>query len=136
MSQRSRQTLAIDAEKLYAAHQLWVRHNELLQFVSYLSGGSPILTKMTSAGQSQRTLQRAVHHYMNAIGEGHHEDGIRAFLRTRVRDLGGLFPHVAELVRISGSDMTGKSAEVIPQANQIVLVRSRLICNDASITGL
>lgn len=29
MSQRSRQTLATDAEKLYAAHQLWLRQNEL-----------------------------------------------------------------------------------------------------------
>ncbi|KAI0807541.1 hypothetical protein C8Q74DRAFT_1213431 [Fomes fomentarius] len=104
MSQRSRQKLAIDAEKLYAAHQLWIRHNELLH-----------------AGQNQRTLQRAVHHYMNAIGEGHHEDGIRAFLRLRVGDLGGLFPHVAELVHVSAADMSGRSTEVIPQANQTVL---------------
>ncbi len=59
---------------------------------------------------------------MNAIGEGHHEDGIRAFLRLRVGDLGGLFPHVAELVRVSGADMSGRSTEVIPQANQTVLV--------------
>lgn len=28
--------MAIDAEKLYAAHQLWIRHNELLQYVSHL----------------------------------------------------------------------------------------------------
>ncbi|KAI0748169.1 Non-repetitive/WGA-negative nucleoporin C-terminal-domain-containing protein [Daedaleopsis nitida] len=104
MSQRSRQTLATDAEKLYAAHQLWLRHNESLH-----------------AGQNQRTLQKAVHHYMTAIGEDHHEDGIRAFLRMRVRDLGGLIPHVAELVRISASDMNGRISEVIPQANQIVM---------------
>lgn len=30
MSQRSRQKLATDAETLYAAHQLWLRHNEIL----------------------------------------------------------------------------------------------------------
>lgn len=33
MSQRSRQKLATDAEKLYAAHQLWLRHNEVLAYV-------------------------------------------------------------------------------------------------------
>lgn len=59
---------------------------------------------------------------MNAIGEGYHEDGFRAFLRLRVRDMGGLLPHVAELVRVSSSNMDGKAPEVIPQANHIVLV--------------
>ena len=59
---------------------------------------------------------------MTAIGEGYHEDGIRAFLRLRVRDLGGLLPHIAELVRVSASSMNGNPSEVIPQANQIILV--------------
>ncbi|RPD66182.1 hypothetical protein L227DRAFT_539315 [Lentinus tigrinus ALCF2SS1-6] len=104
MAQRSRQTLATDAEKLYAAHQLWLRHNELLH-----------------AGHTQRTLQKAVQHYMTAIGEGYHEDGIRAFLRLRVRDLGGLLPHIAELVRVSSTSMNGNPSEIIPQANQIIL---------------
>lgn len=125
MSQSSRQTLATDAEKLYAAHQLWLRHNESLQFVQNPSELTfTELNNVYSAGQNQRTLQKAVHHYMTAIGEDHHEDGIRAFLRMRVRDLGGLIPHVAELVRVSASDMNGRIAEVIPQANQIVMVRS------------
>lgn len=59
---------------------------------------------------------------MNAVGEGHHEDCLRAFLRLRVRDLGGLLPQLAELVRQSISTLDGKSAKVIPQANQVVLV--------------
>ncbi|KAL7283436.1 hypothetical protein ACG7TL_002866 [Trametes sanguinea] len=104
MSQRSRQTLASDAEKLYAAHQLWLRHNEALR-----------------AGQADEVLHGAVYRYMNEIGEGHHEDCLRAFLRLRVRDLGGLLPHVAELVRRSRSEMSGKAASVTPQANRIVL---------------
>ncbi|KAI0331109.1 hypothetical protein GY45DRAFT_1322812 [Cubamyces sp. BRFM 1775] len=104
MSQRCRQTLAADAEKLYAAHQLWLRHNDALR-----------------AGISDDVLHQAVYRYMNEIGEGHHEDSLRAFLRLRVRDLGGLLPHVAELVRRSLSEMTGRSTQVIPQANQIVL---------------
>ncbi|KAJ8487889.1 hypothetical protein ONZ51_g3889 [Trametes cubensis] len=89
MSQRCRQTLAADAEKL--------------------------------AGLPDDVLHQAVYRYMNDIGEGHHEDSLRAFLRLRVRDLGGLLPHVAELVRRSLSEMTGRSTQVIPQANQIVL---------------
>ncbi|KAH9900978.1 Non-repetitive/WGA-negative nucleoporin C-terminal-domain-containing protein [Cubamyces lactineus] len=104
MSQRCRQTLAADAEKLYAAHQLWLRHNDALR-----------------AGLSDEVLHQAVYRYMNDIGEGHHEDSLRAFLRLRVRDLGGLLPHVAELVRRSLSEMNGRSTQVIPQANQIVL---------------
>lgn len=59
---------------------------------------------------------------MSAIGEGHHEDCLRAFLRLRVRDLGGLLPQVAELVRQSASTLTEKSTKLIPQANQIALV--------------
>ncbi|CDO69523.1 hypothetical protein BN946_scf184785.g28 [Trametes cinnabarina] len=104
MSQRSRQILASDAEKLYAAHQLWLRHNDALR-----------------AGHADEVLHGAVYRYMNEIGEGHHEDCLRAFLRLRVRDLGGLLPHVAELVRRSRSEMNDKSGQVIPQANQIVL---------------
>ncbi|KAI0636924.1 Non-repetitive/WGA-negative nucleoporin C-terminal-domain-containing protein [Trametes polyzona] len=104
MSQRSRQTLAADAEKLYAAHQLWLRHNDALR-----------------AGHSDRVLYEAVYRYMSTLGEGHHEDCLRAFLRLRVRDLGGLLPQVAELVRRSSSELGGKLTEAIPQANQIVL---------------
>lgn len=33
MSQRSRQYLATDAEKLYAAHQLWLSHTRMLSYV-------------------------------------------------------------------------------------------------------
>ncbi|EJF65900.1 hypothetical protein DICSQDRAFT_49916 [Dichomitus squalens LYAD-421 SS1] len=104
MSQRSRQTLATDAEKLYAAHQLWQRHNEIRR-----------------SGHARDLLYDAVYHYMSSIGEGHHEDSLRAFLRLRVRDLGSLLPHVDELVHRASSTLNGNSAEVIDQANQIVL---------------
>ncbi|KAI0670336.1 Non-repetitive/WGA-negative nucleoporin C-terminal-domain-containing protein [Trametes maxima] len=104
MSQRSRQTLAADAEKLYAAHQLWLRHNDTLR-----------------AGHSDSVLHEAVYRYMSALGEGHYEDCLRAFLRLQVRDLGALLPHVAEIVHRSSSEMTNKFATTIPQANRIVL---------------
>jgi len=35
MSQRSRQRLATDAEKLYAAQQLWLRLNETILWVKH-----------------------------------------------------------------------------------------------------
>lgn len=37
ISQRARQNLATDAEKLYAAHQLWTKHSENLVCVQELS---------------------------------------------------------------------------------------------------
>lgn len=122
MSQRSRQTLAADAEKLYAAHQLWLRHNDSLRYAFVCLHADEILSLMCRAGHTDNVLHEAVYRYMNALGEGHHEDCLRAFLRLRVRDLGGLLPQVAELVRRSSSEMGGKSAETIPQANQITLV--------------
>lgn len=36
MSQRSRQRLATDAEKLYSAQQLWLRLNETILWVKHL----------------------------------------------------------------------------------------------------
>ena len=56
---------------------------------------------------------------MSSIGEGHHEDALRAFLRLHVRDLGSLLPHVDELVHRASSTLNGNSAEVIDQATQI-----------------
>lgn len=80
------------------------------------------------SGRSRSLLQEAVERYMNAIGEGHHEDCLRAFLRLHVRDLGGLLPQLAELVRQSVSTLHENSAKVIPQANQVVLVCALLEC--------
>ncbi len=122
MSQRSRQTLAADAEKLYAAHQLWLRHNDSLRYMHISLRADTMLIFNCRAGHTDSVLHEAVYRYMNALGEGHHEDCLRAFLRLRVRDLGGLLPQVAELVRRSSSEMGGKQVETIPQANQIALV--------------
>ena len=40
MSQRSRQRLASDAEKLYSAQQLWLRLNETILWVKHSFWGS------------------------------------------------------------------------------------------------
>ncbi|KAF7338280.1 Methyltransferase type 11 [Mycena venus] len=101
MSQRSRQQLATDAEKLYAGYQLWVQHNEVLTPESVLS--------------------EAVELYMEGVQEGHYEDIVRAFFRLRVGDMGLLLPQVtdvtAKLAQNSGRDLV----ELLPEANRIIL---------------
>ncbi|PSR74094.1 hypothetical protein PHLCEN_2v10050 [Hermanssonia centrifuga] len=104
MSQRCRQRLATDAEKLYAAHQLWLRHNDSL-----------------AAGHKHSVLTEAVYILMNEAGEGHHEDLMRAFFRLRVQDIGALLPHVLEIVRRSSYEITHSLTDTIPQANEIIL---------------
>ncbi|KAF8212214.1 hypothetical protein K438DRAFT_1708496 [Mycena galopus ATCC 62051] len=101
MSQRSRQQLATDAEKLYAGYQLWTQHNEVLTPESVLS--------------------EAVDLYMDSVREGQYEDIVRAFFRLRVGDIGLLLPQVtdvtAKLAQNSGRDLV----ELLPEANRVVL---------------
>ncbi|KAH9946079.1 uncharacterized protein BXZ73DRAFT_86275 [Epithele typhae] len=104
MSQASRQKLAADAEKLYAAHQLWLRHGDMLR-----------------GSHSHGILHQAVYVYMQVMGEGHHEDCLRAFLRLRTRNLAGLLPHVLELVRESTTNVHSNSSEALSQGNMITL---------------
>ena len=102
MSQRSRQRLATDAEKLYAAQQLWLRHYEIL-----------------TLGHTHDVLTTAVYSYMQDAGESHHEDYMRAFFRLKAQDLGALLLRVGDVVRRSSYDVL---AENLPQGNDIVLV--------------
>lgn len=104
MSQRSRQRLATDAEKLFAASQLWQRHNEILE-----------------SGHSHNVLTEAVYSYMHDAGESHHEDYMRAFFRSKVQDIGALLPRVHDIVRRSSYEVTQSLQENLPQANDIVL---------------
>ncbi|KAI0341587.1 hypothetical protein BDW22DRAFT_1358408 [Trametopsis cervina] len=105
MSQASRQQLATDAEKLYAADQLWIRHNDLL-----------------ATGQPHNVLTEAIYTYMSAAGEGHHEDFMRAFFRLKVNELGALLPHVADVLKRSEHEVTHSQSETVPQANDVLLM--------------
>lgn len=105
MSQLSRQHLSTDAEKLYAAHQLWLYHSQLL-----------------NAGITQSVLNEVVYTYMHEVGEGHHEDYMRAFFRLRVEDIASIFPQVISIVRSSSHDMTRDLPTALVQANAIILV--------------
>ncbi|KAJ7774888.1 hypothetical protein B0H16DRAFT_78349 [Mycena metata] len=101
MSQRSRQQLATDSEKLYAGYQLWLQHNEVLA--------------------SESVLNEAIESYMESIEEGHYEDIVRAFFRLRVGDMGLLLAQVtdvtAKLAQHSGRDLVG----LLPEANRVIL---------------
>ncbi|KAI0957243.1 hypothetical protein AcW1_005700 [Taiwanofungus camphoratus] len=104
MSQRSRQRLATDAEKLYAAYQLWVRHGDFL-----------------GASHATSILNEAVYAYMNKVGESHHEDCVRAFFRLRIEDLGNLLPHVLEVVRQCVYENSRTLTNNVVEANRVVL---------------
>lgn len=59
---------------------------------------------------------------MNEVGEGHHEDIVRAFFRFRVADIGALLPYVVDIIRKSAHEL-GRSLSVsLPEANHVVLV--------------
>ncbi|KAI0094031.1 Non-repetitive/WGA-negative nucleoporin C-terminal-domain-containing protein [Irpex rosettiformis] len=107
MSQSSRQTLAVDAETLYVADQLWQRHNKLISY---------------APNHPCNVLTEAVYMYMSANDEDHHEDFMRAFFRKFVRDLGSLLPHILEVLKRSEHEVTYSRSETIPQANDALLI--------------
>lgn len=118
MSQRSRQQLATDSEKLYAGYQLWAQHNEVLAYVC----SAPTRVSIDLLLSSESVFNEAVEIYMEGVAEGHHEDIARAFFRLRVGDIGHLLSQVADvtakLAQESGRDLV----ELLPEANRIILV--------------
>ncbi|KAF9533020.1 hypothetical protein CPB83DRAFT_903494 [Crepidotus variabilis] len=108
MSQRSRQQLATDAEKLYAAHQLWLNYNQFL-----------------STPHSQSVLKDCVTAYMRDLGDNSHEDVMRAFFRSYIGDLGRLLKKVAEIVNTQARSPTGNVQTLLPEANRVVVTVMR-----------
>lgn len=88
MSQRSRQRLATDAEKLYACHQLWLKMNEHLD-----------------AGASHSLVTDAIHAFTAAhplLHPSASHDVVRDFFRYRVAEIGRLVPFMVERVERTG----------------------------------
>ncbi|KAH8107113.1 Non-repetitive/WGA-negative nucleoporin C-terminal-domain-containing protein [Cristinia sonorae] len=104
MSQRSRQKLATDAEVLYAAHQLWLRHNEVL-----------------ATGNPHGVLTDAVQLFMESNNLNSFEDDMRAFFRFHVESLVSLLPAALEIVQKSISNDAQTLLVRLAQANNIVL---------------
>jgi len=87
--------------------------------------------ELPSAGATHSVLNKAIFAYMNEVGEGHHEDIVRAFFRYRVSDIGNLLPHVMEIVRQSAYELGQSLSAALPEANRIVLVScSNVVCAD------
>ncbi|KAF5315570.1 hypothetical protein D9611_004731 [Ephemerocybe angulata] len=104
MSQRSRQKLAVDAEKLHASYALWLQYNELLETSPKFS-----------------VLNDCVHAYMAEIGERSHEDVMRAFFRSKVSDIGRLIRKLVDVINLSAKQTGRDLSLLLPEANQIVI---------------
>ncbi|KIM49090.1 hypothetical protein M413DRAFT_95576 [Hebeloma cylindrosporum] len=104
MSQSSRQQLAMDAEKLYASHQLWLSYNRHL-----------------SASPLQSVLKEAVIKYMEEIGEITQEDVMRVFFRSRVADIGKLLSKVSDIVIAVSKPSTGNVNPLLSEANSVIV---------------
>jgi nuclear pore complex protein Nup133 len=59
---------------------------------------------------------------MNQVGEGHHDDLMRAFFRLRIADIGKLLPHIRDDTRRQLGDLPANMTDVLSEANGIVLV--------------
>jgi nuclear pore complex protein Nup133 len=123
MSQRSRQKLAMDAEKLYASHQLWLQYNELLAFVSLNPLIFPILTTGDRAQPKHSVLNDCVHAYMADVADGPHEDVMRAFFRLRVSDVGRLLKKILDIVTLLSQQAGRDLSQLLAEANSILVVR-------------
>lgn len=67
-------------------------------------------------------MNEAIYTYMDGVGEGHHEDVVRAFFRYRAGDIENLLPHVVEVTRKSAYEPGRSLAASLPEANRILLV--------------
>ncbi|KAL4265228.1 nucleoporin Nup133 family protein [Pleurotus pulmonarius] len=101
MSQRSRQRLMMNAEKLQAGHDLWLLYNEIL-----------------ATSHSRSVLHDAVALYMQDVNEDHHADMMRAFFRLHIVDMGKLLRKVEVVVKRSQGP---QAAALLPEATRIFL---------------
>ncbi|KZT09491.1 uncharacterized protein LAESUDRAFT_646564 [Laetiporus sulphureus 93-53] len=105
MSQRSRQQLETDAEKLYAADQLWRQHTEFWK-----------------AGRTRNVLDMAINACMIEIGADTRGDYVREFFRVHVEKIPSLIPHVQRIIGRSIRENRRNLADEIYQANEIALI--------------
>ncbi|PFH54313.1 hypothetical protein AMATHDRAFT_72820 [Amanita thiersii Skay4041] len=104
MSQKSRQKLAIDAEKLYAGYQLWLQYNEFL-----------------ASSPTHSVLNDAVHAYMEDVEDTQHEDVMRAFFRFRIDEIGKLIRKIIEVASRAPTESGVNLDQLLPETNRAVL---------------
>lgn len=103
MSQRSRQQLAVDAEKLYACDQLWREHNNFLSVLP-----------------THSVLQDTVYTHMSSLNQDDHEDIMRAFFRNHVGNIDKLLRIIPEIAK-HAAEQSGRELEVLSEANRVIL---------------
>ncbi|KIL69792.1 hypothetical protein M378DRAFT_69338 [Amanita muscaria Koide BX008] len=104
ISQKSRQKLGTDAEKLYAAHQLWLWYNSFL-----------------ASSPTRSVLNDAVYAYMEEVGDLQHEDVMRAFFRSRISEVGKLIKRVMKVALQAPAELDPDLNKSLPETNRIVL---------------
>ncbi|KAK2466879.1 hypothetical protein APHAL10511_001137 [Amanita phalloides] len=105
MSQQCRQRLANDAEKLYAAHQLWLWYNAFL-----------------TSSPTHSVLSDAVHAYMEDVGDANHDDVMRAFFRSMVGKVGKLVKKVVDVAMRAAEESNIRLEQLLPETNRIVQI--------------
>ena len=76
---------------------------------------------------SHSVLKDAVVSYMEDIGDGPHEDVMRAFFRYHVADIAKLLKKVLDVVHASSMAASGTFPPILSEANRVVLVSSLLL---------
>ena len=76
---------------------------------------------------SRSVLKDAVVSYMEEIGDGPHEDVMRAFFRYHVADIAKLLKKVLEVVHASSMATSSTFPLILSEANRVVLVSSLLL---------
>ena len=71
---------------------------------------------------SRSVLKDAVISYMDEIGDGPHEDVMRAFFRYHVADIAKLLKKVLDIVHASSTASNSNLLHILPEANRVVLV--------------
>lgn len=98
-------------------------------FVSVLFGvtavySQKLISHRTAASRS--VLKDAVISYMEEIGDGPHEDVMRAFFRYHVADIAKLLKKVLDVVHTS-MEASSTFPPILSEANRVVLVSSLLL---------
>ncbi|KAH8116942.1 Non-repetitive/WGA-negative nucleoporin C-terminal-domain-containing protein [Phellopilus nigrolimitatus] len=106
MSQSSRQRLATDAEKLYAAQQLWT-----------------LYCHRVNAGFVENVLLEIIIAYMERSQEGHHEDIMRAFFRLQTREIGNLLPYIKSVTEdiLRSFELTEREPDAFCRGSEYLL---------------
>ncbi|EJD52940.1 hypothetical protein AURDEDRAFT_110780 [Auricularia subglabra TFB-10046 SS5] len=108
LSPSSRQKLQYDAERLYAAQQLWAYYNE---------------SRKNDSSEHNDVLVQAIELYMHDAGALQEDDLVRAFFKHEVHHMPALLRKLASLTRDAAQSYEGSRElpAILCEANRVVL---------------